>query len=61
MAISVRHILDTSEYGPDTIHQLKADAMFSPVVENKADITVELITDVIEMFLKRKKLEPKKI
>jgi hypothetical protein len=38
LAIVVRHIMDTSEYSPNTIHELKADALFSPVVETYTDI-----------------------
>lgn len=38
LALVIKHILDGSEYSPQTIYDLKADAMFSPVVENYDDI-----------------------
>lgn len=38
LAIVVRHIKDTADYTKDSIFELKADAIFSPVVETKEDI-----------------------
>jgi hypothetical protein len=38
LAIAVRHIEDDSDYNPDSIHGLKADALFSPVVQDESDI-----------------------
>lgn len=38
LAITVRHIADKSDYNPDSIHALKADALFSPVVQDESDI-----------------------
>lgn len=38
LAIVVRHILDPSEYTKDSIHELKADKIYSPVVEDENDI-----------------------
>ena len=38
LAIVVRHIADPSDYNQNSIHELKADAVFSPVVEDKQDI-----------------------
>jgi len=38
LAIVVRHIADPSDYNQQSIFELKADAVFSPVVETKEDI-----------------------
>jgi hypothetical protein len=38
LAICVRHIMDTSDYTPNTIFEYKADAMFTPVVEDRDDL-----------------------
>lgn len=38
LAIVVRHIEDQSDYNQNSIFELKADAIFSPVVETKQDI-----------------------
>jgi hypothetical protein len=38
LAIAVRHIQDKSDYSINTIHELGADAMFSPVVEDQSDM-----------------------
>lgn len=38
LAIAVRHIADRQDKTPDSIHELKADAIFSPVVEDEADM-----------------------
>jgi hypothetical protein len=38
LAIVVRHIMDEGEYDQNSIHELKADALFSPVVESHEDI-----------------------
>jgi hypothetical protein len=38
LAFAVRHILDKSDYNVNSIHELGADALFSPVVEDRADI-----------------------
>lgn len=38
LAVVVRHIMDEGEYSENTIHELKADALFSPVVEDYKDI-----------------------
>lgn len=43
------------------ISQIVAESIRKMIIENKSDITLELITIIIEMFLKRKKLEPKKV
>jgi hypothetical protein len=38
LAMVVRHIKDKTETTPNTIHDLKADAIFRPTVEDKNDI-----------------------
>jgi len=38
LAFAVRHILDKSDYTLNSIHELGADALFSPVVEDDTDI-----------------------
>jgi hypothetical protein len=38
LAIAIRHIQDKSDYSINTIHELGADAMFSPVIEDKSDM-----------------------
>jgi succinoglycan biosynthesis protein ExoV len=38
LAIVVRHIKDKAEYSQNTIHELKADALFSPVIQDGQDI-----------------------
>ena len=38
LAIAVKHVLDPTEHTPNTIHDLKADALFKPTVENREDI-----------------------
>lgn len=38
LAIAIRHIEDNSDYTPDSIHELGADALFSPVVQDETDI-----------------------
>lgn len=38
LAIVVRHVLDDTEKTPNTIHELKADALFRPTVEDRDDI-----------------------
>jgi SpoVK/Ycf46/Vps4 family AAA+-type ATPase len=43
------------------ISQIVSESIRKMIIENKSDITIELITNIIEMFLKRKKLEPKKV
>jgi hypothetical protein len=45
LAMFVRHIKDEGEYNQNTIHELKADALFSPVVENHKDI-IEFIQKI---------------
>jgi len=45
MALSIRHIEDDSDYSIDSALQLGADALFSPVVEEKQDI-VDLIEKI---------------
>lgn len=45
LAIVVRHIKDTTETGPNSIHDIKADAIFRPTVETKQDI-IELIEKI---------------
>ena len=45
LAIVVRHILDDTESDPNTIHELKGDAIFRPIVENREDI-VEFIKKI---------------
>lgn len=45
LAIVVRHIEDQSDYNQDSIFELKADAIFSPVVETKEDI-IEFIQTI---------------
>lgn len=45
MALSIRHIQDDSDYSIDSALQLGADALFSPVVEEKQDI-VDLIEKI---------------
>jgi hypothetical protein len=37
-ALCIRHIMDKTETVPNTVHELKADALFSPRVENREDI-----------------------
>ena len=43
------------------ISQVVSESIRQMIIENKTDISDELITTIIEMFLKRKKLEPNKI
>ncbi|MEI7526055.1 MAG: ATP-binding protein [Mariniphaga sp.] len=43
------------------ISQIVSESIRQMIIENKTDISIELITAVIDMFLKRKKLEPNKI
>ena len=43
------------------ITQIVYESIRKMIIENKSDITIELVSDIIEVFLKRKKLEPKKI
>jgi hypothetical protein len=38
MTLSIRHIKDPSDYSPSNAMDLGADALFSPVVQNKQDI-----------------------
>lgn len=38
LVMVTRHILDDGEYNIDTMHEMKADALFSPVVQNRNDI-----------------------
>ncbi len=38
LAIVIRHIKDNSDYSPQSVYDLKADAMFSPVVDTYEDI-----------------------
>lgn len=38
LAIAIKHIMDESEYSENSIHELKADALFSPVVTDYQDI-----------------------
>lgn len=38
MAITVRHIKDTTNFDKNAVHDLNADAMFSPVIHDKGDI-----------------------
>lgn len=45
LAIVIKHIKDNSDYGPQTIFDLKGDALFSPVVETYEDI-VEMIQQI---------------
>lgn len=42
LAIVIRHITDRTEKTPDSIHELGADVIFSPVVDDEADM-VEFI------------------
>lgn len=44
-AICVRHIKDKAETTPNTIHELKADVVFNPRVENRQDI-IEFIKKI---------------
>lgn len=45
LAICIRHIKDPADYNKDSIFELKADALFSPVVETYEDI-VEMIQKI---------------
>lgn len=45
LAIVVRHILDDTESDPNTIHELKGDAIFRPIVEDRNDI-IEFIKKI---------------
>lgn len=45
LAICVRHITDRTERGVNTIHELGVDAMFSPAVEDEADM-IEFIQKI---------------
>lgn len=45
LAMVIRHIKDTADYNPQSIYDLKADALFSPVVETYDDI-VEMIQKI---------------
>lgn len=45
LAMVVRHIKDPADYTPNSIFELKADAVFSPVVETYEDI-VEMIQKI---------------
>lgn len=45
LAIVVRHIQDPSDYNEQSVHDLKADALFSPVIEEKQDI-IEFIQKI---------------
>jgi len=45
LAMVVRHISDTEAADPNTIHELKGDALFKPAVETKDDI-VEFIKKI---------------
>ena len=45
LAICIRHINDPADYNKDSIFELKADALFSPVVENYEDI-VDMIKQI---------------
>lgn len=45
LAIVVRHIKDQSDYDQNSVFELKADALFSPVVETKED-TIEFIQKI---------------
>lgn len=45
LAICVRHIKDPSDYTPNTIFEYKADAFFSPVVQDVNDI-IEFIEKI---------------
>jgi hypothetical protein len=38
LAMVIRHVLDESDYTPNTIHEYGADAVFSPVVHDEGDI-----------------------
>lgn len=42
LALALRHIKDPGEYDYNSMHEMKADAIFSPVVETRDDI-VQLI------------------
>ena len=43
------------------ISQIVSESIRQMIIDNKTDISIELITSVIDMFFKRKKLEPNKI
>lgn len=43
------------------ISQIVSESIRQMIIENKSEISLGLITSVIDMFLKRKELEPKKI
>lgn len=45
LAICIRHIQDPADYNKDSIFELKADALFSPVVDTYEDI-VEMIQKI---------------
>jgi hypothetical protein len=45
LAIVIRHILDDGEYNIDTMHAMKADALFTPVVQTRQD-TIEMIQKI---------------
>ena len=45
LAIVVRHIYDDQDSDPNTIHELKGDAIFRPIVEDKNDI-IEFIKKI---------------
>jgi hypothetical protein len=45
LALCIRHIMDPSDYTPNTIFEYKVDALFTPAVENKEDI-VEVIEKI---------------
>jgi hypothetical protein len=45
LAMVVRHIVDKTESDPNTVHELKSDALFRPAVETRQDI-IEFIKKV---------------
>lgn len=45
LAVAIRHVLDKAEPGLNTIHELGVDAIFSPAVEDEADM-VEFVQKI---------------
>lgn len=45
LAMVIRHLKDPAELNPNTIHELKADAVFRPSIEDKNDI-IELVKKI---------------
>ena len=55
------HAIMSNGLSAADISQVVAESIRQMIIDNRTDISVELISNVIDMFLKRKKLEPKKI